>query len=56
MPEYFAFETQAGAVIRLPFPDALPLDERDAYMAAQADAAEAAATPPVELLTSDPEE
>lgn len=34
MTEYFAFTTAAGDVIRLPFPTDLPLDEREAYMAA----------------------
>ena len=33
--EYFAFLTNAGEDIRLPFPLDLPLDEREAYMAAQ---------------------
>ena len=35
MNEYFAFETPEGETIRLPFPADLPLDEREAYMAAQ---------------------
>jgi hypothetical protein len=34
MNEYFAFPTDTGDVIRLPFPADLPLDEREAYMAA----------------------
>lgn len=35
MTEYFAFTTEDGEVVRLPFPVDLPLDERDAYIAAQ---------------------
>lgn len=34
MNEYFAFETAMGDVIRLPFPADLPLDEREAFIAA----------------------
>ena len=41
MNEYFAFTTEDGEVVRLPFPDDLPLDERDDYMAAQIAAATA---------------
>ncbi|MFY7922881.1 MAG: hypothetical protein ACOVSI_10740 [Gemmatimonas sp.] len=44
MNEYFAFTTQEGETVRLPFPADLPLDERDAYMAAQI----AAYAPPAE--------
>lgn len=33
--EYFAITTEDGAVIREPFPLDLPLDEREAYMAAR---------------------
>jgi|GEM_PF-4074352 hypothetical protein len=40
--DYFQFETPSGEVIRLPFPFALPLDERETYMA---DAIAAHATP-----------
>lgn len=32
--DYFAFETDAGETIRLPFPFDLPLDEREDFMAA----------------------
>jgi len=35
MNEYFAFTTEGGEVVRLPFPVDLPLDERDPYIAAQ---------------------
>ena len=54
--EYFAFTDHAGEVIRLPFPITLPLDEREAYMAAQIAAHNEALEPPVVSLTSDPEE
>jgi len=33
MNEYFAFTTDTGDVIRLPFPADLPFDEREAFMA-----------------------
>ena len=33
--EYFAFTTAEGETVRLPLPAGLPLDEREAYMAAQ---------------------
>jgi hypothetical protein len=33
--DYFAFTTDDGELIRLPFPMDLPLDEREAYMAAR---------------------
>lgn len=42
--EYFAFEAN-GEVLRLPFPTDLPLDEREAYMAAQIAAHTTPATP-----------
>ena len=32
--DYFEFTTDTGEVVRLPFPFDLPLDEREAYMAA----------------------
>jgi hypothetical protein len=35
MNEYFAFTTEGGEVVRLPFPADVPLDERDTYIAAQ---------------------
>jgi hypothetical protein len=34
MREYFEFTTPSGEVIRAAFPDDLPLDEREAFIAA----------------------